>query len=317
MTIAYGIIFAVSLLLPTAYFTFARKKQKNVWLLLEYSCVCIVNLGYFLLSLSKTVGFALTANKIAYFGQIFLSVCMLMIISQICGFTYKKWVTGVIFGAAVLMFAIVFTTGHLDWYYKSVKLIYVDGAAKLVKEYGALHPLYTVYVIGMFVAMLTVIGISLMRNEGTSKKLAGLMLVIVLCNIGIWLVEKFVPWDFEFLSLSYLMSEIVFFFVYWMLQDYVRVSDLPVAKEEKPSVIFVNSAEKKDKIEALVARLPEGTALSARQLEVLGKILEGKSRKEIAIDLCLSENTVKMHTSSLYKVLGVTSREEIYLMFQS
>lgn len=312
MTIAYSIVFAISLLMPVGYCLCVRKKQNEVWLLILNICACIVNLGYLLLSLSKTVEFALAANKIAYFGQVFIIMCMFMIISKICGFTYKKRVIYILTGVSTVMFALVLTTGHLDWYYQSVELIRVDGAAKLVKVYGVLHPVYLVYVLAYFAAMLVVIGISLKRNKGSSQKLAGLMLAVVLGNIGMWLVEKLITWNFEFLAVFYLMSEIVFFFVYWLLQDYVHVSSIPPAKQEKASVIFVDSAEKKDKVREIIEQLPEGTVLSARQLDVLDGILDGKSRKEIAIDLHLSENTVKMHTSSLYKALGVTGREEIY-----
>lgn len=316
MAAAYGVIFAFSLLLPVGYFLWVQKKQNEVWLLILYLCACVTNLGYLLLSLSKTVEFALLANKIAYLGQVLIIMCMFMIISKLCGFTYKKWVIYTLIGTAAVMFAMVLTTGHLDWYYKSVELIQVDGAAKLVKEYGVLHPVYLVYVLACFAAMLVVIGISLKQNKDTSHKLAGLMLAVVLGNIGMWLVEKLVTWNFEFLSVSYLMSELVFFFVYWLLQDYVHVSDIPAPKEERPSVIIVDSAEEKDRVQQIMAQLPEGTVLSARQLDVLEGILDRKSRKEIAADLCLSENTVKMHTSALYKTLGVTGREEIYARFR-
>lgn len=316
MTIAYVITFVISLLLPVGYFLCVRKKQNDVWLLLLYLCACIVNLGYLLLSLSKTVEFALTANKIAYFGQVFIIMCMFMIISKLCGFTYKKWVVYSLAGAATLLFAMVLTTGHLDWYYKSVELIMVDGAAKLEKEYGVLHPVYLIYILAYFAAMLAVTSASLKRNKGTSLKLAGLMLAVVLGNIGMWLVEKLVIRNFEFLAVSYLMSEIVFFFVYWLLQDYVHINDIPTLKPEKSTVIFVDSPDRKDRVQKIMARLPEGTVLSARQLDILEGILDGKSRKEIAVDLCLSENTVKMHTSSLYKTLGVTCRKEIYALLK-
>ena len=32
---------------------------------------------------------------------------MFMLISKLCGYTYKKWVLGVLIGVAVIMFAIV------------------------------------------------------------------------------------------------------------------------------------------------------------------------------------------------------------------
>jgi len=318
MTVAYSVIFALSLLLPVGYFTLMRKKQSEPWLFVLFLSVCVVNLGYLLLSFSRTVEFALTANKVAYLGQVFVPLCMFMIISGLCGFKYKKWVSCTLIGAAALMFSLVLTTGHLDWYYKSVTLIEADGAAKLIKKYGFLHPVNLLYVLAFFVAMLFVIGISLRRNRGKSQKLAGLMFAVVLGNVGMWIVEKLVTWNFEFLSASYLMSEFVFFFVYWMLQDYIHLSDVPppVIVEEKTPIIVVDSMSRAEKIQAIISALPEDTTLSTRQMDILERILDGMSRKEIAADLHISENTVKTHTGMLYKALGVSCRDEIYAKFQ-
>lgn len=310
----YCIIFTLSLLLPLGYSFFVRKKQNEPWLFVLYVSVCVVNLGYLLLSLSKTVGFALFANKVAYFGQVFVPLCMFMLISKLSGVVYKKWVKYVLLGAAMVMFALVLTTGHLDWYYKSVELIQEDGASKLVKEYGFLHPVNLVYVLGYLVAILVVIGLSLKRNKGGFNKLACMMLVVVACNIGGWIVEKLVQWNFEFLSASYLMSEFVFFFVYWMLQDYVAKEDIPTP--EKTRVIVLDSIPKAEKIERVLSLLPEDKKLTTRQMEMLEGILEGKSYKEIANELNISENTVKWHIGLLYTSLNVSGRDELFMLLK-
>lgn len=310
----YCIIFALSLLLPFGYSLLVRKKQNEPWLFVLYVLVCVVNLGYLLLSLSKTVEFALFANKIAYFGQVFLPMCMFMLISKLSGFNYKKWVKYVLLGVAMVMFALVLTTGHLDWYYKSVELIQEDGASKLVKEYGFLHSVNLVYVLGYLVAILVVIGVSLKRNKGGSNKLACMMFAVVACNIGGWIVEKLVNWNFEFLSASYLMSEFVFFFVYWMLQDYVAKEDIPTP--EKTRVIVLDSIPKAEKIERVLALLPEDKKLTTRQMEMLEGILDGKSYKEIANELNISENTVKWHIGLLYTSLNVSGRDELFMLLK-
>ena len=98
MALVYAIIFAVSILMLPAYFLLVHKKQQEPWLLLLFICIATVNLGYLLLSLSKTVEAALIANKLAYLGQVFILLCMLMIISKLCGITYLKWVAGVLIG---------------------------------------------------------------------------------------------------------------------------------------------------------------------------------------------------------------------------
>ena len=311
MVIAYSIIFILSLCMPPLYFTSIRKKKDEPWLLVLFICIATVNLGYLLTSLSKTVEFALWANKIAYLGQVFVPMCMFMLISKLCGFTYKKWLMSVLIGLAVLMFAIVFTTGWLDWYYVSATIEYENGGAYLVKEYGVLHPTNLIYVVAYFVAMLVNIGISLVKHKNTSQKMAAFMLVIVLGNIGMWIMEKIIRWNFELLAISYLMSVGAFYFVYSLLQDYIPIH------AAQPSVIVVDSLSRAEKIQAILSALPEGTTLSARQMDVLEGILDGKSRKVIASDLCLSENTVKMHTSALYRLLNVSSRDEIYALFKA
>ncbi|MBE5765535.1 MAG: hypothetical protein E7339_08100 [Clostridiales bacterium] len=310
----YCIIFTLSLLLPLGYSLLVRKKQNEPWLFVLYVSVCVVNLGYLLLSLSKTVGFALFANKVAYFGQVFVPLCMFMLISKLSGVVYKKWVKYVLLGVAMVMFALVLTTGHLDWYYKSVELIQEDGASKLVKEYGFLHPVNLVYVLGYLVAILVVIGLSLKRNKGGFNKLACMMFAVVACNIGGWIVEKLVKWNFEFLSASYLMSEFVFFFVYWMLQDYVAKEDIPTP--EKTRVIVLDSIPKAEKIERVLSLLPEDKKLTTRQMEMLEGILEGKSYKEIANELNISENTVKWHIGLLYTSLNVSGRDELFMLLK-
>ncbi len=51
--------------------------------------------------------------------------------------------------------------------------------------------------------------------------------------------------------------------------------------------------------------------LTTQERTIMSKIGEGKSNKEIAIELFISLSTVKTHINNIYKKLGVTSREEL------
>ena len=316
MAIAYGLIFALSLIMPPLYFAFIRKKQNEPWLLVLFLCICVVTLGYFLVSISKTVEFALWANKITYLGQVFVPMCMFMIISKLCGYIYKKWVLGVFIGLAVIMYAIIFTTGWLDWYYTSVRLAFENNSAYLVKEYGVLHPTNLIYVVAYFVAMLVVCIVSLVKKKDASQKLAGFMLAIVLGNVAMWVVEKITAWNFEMLAISYIMSMLAYFFVYLLLQDYIRKVDVPASATEKTRVIVLDSIPKAERIERVLSLIPEGKTLTARQMEMLDGLLEGKSQKEIAADLHISESTVKWHFGILYTTLNVSGKDEILALFK-
>ncbi len=50
--------------------------------------------------------------------------------------------------------------------------------------------------------------------------------------------------------------------------------------------------------------------LTERELEVLGLLAQGLANKQIAMELGISEHTVKFHVSSIYTKLDVTNRTE-------
>jgi len=50
--------------------------------------------------------------------------------------------------------------------------------------------------------------------------------------------------------------------------------------------------------------------LTERELEVLGLLARGLANKQIAVELGISEHTVKFHVSSIYTKLDVTNRTE-------
>jgi DNA-binding CsgD family transcriptional regulator len=59
----------------------------------------------------------------------------------------------------------------------------------------------------------------------------------------------------------------------------------------------------------VIATDPEvSRALTPRQHEVLALLVQGKSNSEIAQALDMAENTVKVHLSAIFRVLGVHSR---------
>ena len=314
MVITYAIMAVIATVLLISYCTLVRKKEP--WLLLLYICVTIVNAGYFLLSISKTVEFAIIANNIAYLGSVFLSMSMLLTIIKLCGFAVRKKLVITLSAIGFVMFTIVATSGILPWYYKEVSLVFVDGAAKLEKVYGVLHPTYLVYLFAYFSAMVIYIVQSTRKRMIASQKHALLLAAIVLGNIAVWLVEKFIPWNFEFLSVSYLFSEIILLGLYWMMQDYIRVDLVPQPKQEipHPTPVDIVTMPMEEKILKILSFLAPDEMLAAREREILELILQNKKRKEIADELCLSENTIKTYTRTLYGKLGVSSREELYTL---
>ena len=71
-----------------------------------------------------------------------------------------------------------------------------------------------------------------------------------------------------------------------------------------PTSSFLSQPAKKSRAD------PADFGLTERQAEVLGLMVGGKTNRDIAALLGLSEGTVKIHLTAIFKVLGVSSRTQ-------
>jgi len=312
MSIIYGIIALLSLLLAGGYCSLVRKKE--IWLIWLHFSVFVANLGYFALSISKTTEEALLANRLAYLGCVCLPLFMLMTIIKVCGLKCPKLLLGSLIGISFVIFLITASQGYFNWYYREVSLVFVNGMAKLCKVYGPLHTLYYVYLFMYFAMMIGTVIVAMVKKTVVTYKHAGLLIIVVFLNIAIWLVEQFTNSDFEFLSVSYIVSELLLLFLYGMIQEYELISE-GRATEAVVAAAVQQAGDITAEvycIESVMACYPEAENLTVREKDVLKKILEDKKRKEIAEELFITENTVKKHTSSIFAKLGVTNRSELF-----
>ena len=163
MTIAYAATVVVALLLLGVYLVVVRPKSR--WMLLLFAGIAVVNTGYLLLSVAQrahNLPFATTANTVVYLGSVFLAPCLYMTVRRLCGERRRPWLTWFIIGSALLMFLVIATTPFTKLYYKDV---FFNADGLFAKVYGPLHPVYKVYLIGYFVAMIVTIIRSLRRHR--------------------------------------------------------------------------------------------------------------------------------------------------------
>jgi len=60
-----------------------------------------------------------------------------------------------------------------------------------------------------------------------------------------------------------------------------------------------------------------GSDLTSREIEIVSAIKTGRSNREIALQMSISEETVKRHLSNIYGKLGISSRLELALLARS
>ena len=313
MSTVYGIAMAVSLIMTGVYYFVDKKHDK--WLGLLFASVAVCDIGYFLLSLSSTLDAALWSNRISYLGSVFLPFSLLMMIMTLSRFTYPKWLPKILVAVNSAMFLVAASGGILPIYYKAVSLGLVNGYTVLIKEYGPLHPVYKVFLFAYFATMVAVIAYTAVKKTVVSSKHTVFLAFVVIGNIAIWLVENMIHSGFEFLSISYIITEGMILFLYSILQDY-GLTDNPQTvdetAEQHTQAVEAIKAFSSEQIENIMKDWYAVDTLSQREKEVLRFLLENKKRKVIADTLFVTESTIKKHTASIYRKLETSNRTELF-----
>lgn len=319
----YAAAALLSLVLLIGCYFFVRTNRG--WFLLLFSSVLIVNTGYTLLSFSTCLEGALAANRIAYLGSVFLPLSMLMIILEVTHTPYRKRLPTALIILAALVFFIAASPGILDIYYKEVSFRVVNGAGKLEKIYGPLHPIYMIYLLGYFGSMVALILYAQRKKTIDTVAHAVILAIAVLVNIGVWLIEQLTNIDFEFLSVSYIISELFLMGVHYVMNENQLLLNLvnqattatppPEDSPASPEQILTKplDAESFDlkRMEAYMLGLDR---LTPTERIVYEAYTARATSKEIMASLSITENTLKYHNRNIYSKLGISSRKELLEM---
>ena len=319
MTMVYGAVAMLSVLLLIGYLLLEKKKECNFIFLI--SCVAIVNTGYFLLAAANSVRMAMFANGVSYFGAAYSMLAMLLIISEVCRMKKRNWLRCLFVGISTAAFALAASGDWLGLYYTSVDITSIGGMTKLVKEYGPLHILYTVYLLSYVLIMVAMIWYAAKKQRISSFKYTILLFVAVLLNIGVWAVEQCFDENFEFLCVSYIVTEVILLLLYGMLRDYGIVQpDGQVVSAQMLTQLNtrrITPGALPPGMEDLLRAFAEKVrTLSSAERRILDFYIEGHDTADIPDLAFISIHTVKKHNHSIYQKLGVASRDELLLYIE-
>ena len=321
LSVIYCAAAVISLMLLIGCICFVHKKR--FWFITLFSSVLVVNTGYTILAVSTGLEMALWANRISYLGSVILPLSMLMIILNETNTPYRKRLPNVLLCASGLIFLIAASPGILPIYYKEVSFAVVDGVSTLVKVYGPLHPLYLFYLVGYFSAMVAIIIRAQLKKSIDTTGHAVIIAIAVFVNIGVWFIEQLVHIDFEFLSVSYIISEMFLLGVHLVMNENHRLRE--IINQVESSVQNYSSVESSapegmlekrievetvapERIEFYIAGL---SVLTPTERAIYDAHLARATSKEIMANLNIKESTLKYHNRNLYSKLGVANRKEL------
>ena len=319
IAMVYSSIAVLSLLLLIGYLLWEKRKEKHLTLL--FACVAVANCGFFLQCVVETLEGALWANRISYFGGAYLSLLMLLIVMDTCRIQRKKWMTNTLLAISTAAFLLAASGGWNDLYYKAVDIVKVNGMTRLVKEYGPLHTLYPVYLLSYFVMMTVSVAWATKTKRLASVQYTTFLAAAVVLNMGVWAVEQVIDIDFEFLSVSYIVTEVMLLLIYGMLRSYGIV-------QPGGELVSVQTLTKLHTQSIPAGQLPPGMdqlfssfvskakSLTSAERRILQYYIDGHETADVPDLAFISIHTVKKHNRSIYQKLEVSSRDELMLYIE-
>ena len=124
------------------------------------------------------------------------------------------------------------------------------------------------------------------------------LVCVILCIITtVAIIDQRTKYDF-------VPDDEIVYIVFWLIFNTVNLIFV------WESFFMTSEGRKEERVsrEDVTERIFEKYELSEREREIAFYILEGKKNKEIAGEMFLSPNTVKVHASNLYRKLGASNR---------
>ena len=301
--VIYGVI-AILSLIPLILGCSLIKKI-NAWFICLFSAVFVVNVGYFSLSVSKTLSEALLANRISYLGSAFLPLAIFMILLNVAKINYKKALPIVLIAVSIVMFLIAASPGYSTIYYKEVTLEVVNGATVLNKVYGPMHNAYTLFLLLYYVVIVATTVYAFIKKAVVDTASSIFLALATTVNIGVWFFEQISKFEFEILSISYLITELFLLALYYALNQNQSVKENNTLSLD---IDLKNAQISKEQIEMFVLGVE---SLTKTEKAIFEAHINRVTTKEILESFNIKENTLKFHNKNIYSKLGVSSKKQL------
>lgn len=180
----YGVLFLISVGYLILLLTKFQKHLSIYYTLLSVSIV-IINLGYLQISGANSLEAALAGNQVVYLAAPFILLFMIAVLADLCKVRIPFAVKAICVCVCSVLFLSAMTADRLPWYYREVSLVQRNGCSFLHKEYGPLHILYPVYVLGMLLYGQGIVTYALRQKKTVSHfvSVGSLYLLIFACCV--------------------------------------------------------------------------------------------------------------------------------------
>ena len=186
------IISAIISLYETMLFLETKKQKYNASQILLFFSSIVANYGYCIIACATSVGVALIGVQCYNIGGIFSILCLLFVIANFCQIKYIKSVRIIMIVIAFAIEGIFITNYYTNLYYTHVTLVYSQNFSYLIKTNGALHFIFSLYIITCVILAFLIVIYSIYKKTKISiKTVTGILAILSLSAIS-FIIRGFV-----------------------------------------------------------------------------------------------------------------------------
>lgn len=253
--------FGISLALIVLYaYIFHKHFDVNITILAVL--VPIINFGFLIMGLAKSVDEALVGLKISYIGGCYLMLSAMMLIYGICGVKLKPWLKALLFFVSTGIYITCLTIGYSDIFYVGKPdIAFAYGAAYLTnKHYGPFHTVFYVLVSLYYVATIGVVIYSFFKRRQVPLQILIMITIAVTISMLGFFGGRLITNEIELLPVTYNVGMIIYLIIASRLRLYDpsdSVLDALVQEGETGFISFDNKMRYLGSNETAKKMIPE------------------------------------------------------------
>ncbi len=206
----------------TIMYFYMWHRHFSVYFTLVFALIPIENLGYVLLSQSKSLDAVTSSIKVTYIGGCFLILFIMLNIFDMCKIRLSKWVRMAAFVLSSLTFLEVLTIGENTIFYKDINIRETTGGLIVNKTYGPLHTLFYVLTVVYFLLSFGAIIYSYKKKKDVSRKIIVLLFIPEAVSFFLFFGGRLITDRIDFLPLGCVFAQ----FMYLLLAHRMCIYDI-------------------------------------------------------------------------------------------
>ncbi len=189
-------------------------RKTNYFYMIMIMLMMVSNAGYLAVALSRNMEEAILADKIVYIGGCFIPPATLSLICTLTNYRLASWIKSLIYGVSGFIYGMVLTIGYSDLFYQDVYLKSYKDVMVMGHGKGIGYKLFYMVLIGHAVMEICLIFLTIVKRRKISlKNLIGLSSIVII-NIYLFIVGKYINPSVEITPLTYAISCGVLVFMY-------------------------------------------------------------------------------------------------------